>query len=341
MISLVVSPSFSGYRLDNFIKEQNIEELYSRTLIDKLIVNQKVSLNSKIITKKSFLVKENDLIIIQIDQEEQSIDYKLNKEDIPLNILFEDEFLAIINKPAGIVVHPGAGNKSGTLVNGLINHFGDNLSNLDDTNEHPSHDLRPGIVHRLDKETSGLIIITKDNKTHYEMSKLFMNREIEKSYLCICLGVPSVLSGTIDKPIGRHKTDRKKMTVLDEGKNAITHYQTLIDFEYFALLKLILETGRTHQIRVHMESIHHPIIGDTVYNSLKRILGSCPSNKQTAIKLFLNKNINRQILHANTVKFIHPRTNQEIYIEAEPPDDMLSFITFLKNKFTFYEIGIS
>ncbi|MCL2063623.1 MAG: RluA family pseudouridine synthase [Candidatus Cloacimonetes bacterium] len=364
MIEFIVDKNFDKYRLDKFIKEQNNEILYSRTLIEKYINEDKVLVNSKIFNKKSLLLKENDVVHVLI---EKNIISDMNvmsllSENIPLKILYEDDYLAIIDKPAGMTVHPGAGNRSGTLVNALLNHYGENLSMISEyktqelnTNIVEKLDaksniydyIRPGIVHRLDKDTSGLIIITKDNQTHFEMSQLFMNRNIEKSYLCLCLGIPEPLNGTIIKPISRNRTDRKKMSVVDihsddimhsSAKDAITHYRTMIELEYFALLELKLETGRTHQIRVHLESIHHPVLGDNVYNSLKRTLGSCPPNRQTMIKMFLTKHLQRQALHAWKIKFIHPRTKKEIYLEADIPEDITKTIEFLKKTFIYYEI---
>ena len=335
MIKFTVTDEYDAYRIDKYIKEQNEENLYSRTLIDKYIQTEKVSVNGKIVTKKSYPVKTNDEIIINLlDIEQERVEH-IQQEPIDLKILYEDEYLAVIDKPSGMTVHPGAGNHYGTLANALLYHFGNNLSNID--SEDSKIQQRAGIVHRLDKDTSGVIIITKDNQTHYGMSQLFMNRLVDKTYLCICLGVPDPLQGTIDKSIGRCKSNRKKMTVDPDGKPAVTHYKTLIDFEYFSLLEVKLETGRTHQIRVHLDSIYHPIIADEVYNSLKRTLGSCPPNKQIAIKMYLNKHIHRQALHAYKVQFNHPRLNKVIQVESALPDDMEDFISFLKNNFTYYQ----
>ena len=391
MIEFLVNKEFSGFRLDKYLKEQNKDELYSRALIEKLILDKKVKVNSNFCTKKSFLVKENDTICVLYDTNHENQSKELTSYHLPLNIVYEDEYIAIIDKPAGLTVHPGAGNKENTLVNALLFHFGDNLSQviqcpplqgggggmlsidknsseisrrdnllIEDIDNFPlsitnySFCSRPGIVHRLDKDTSGLIIITKDDVTHFKMSDLFMKREIEKTYLCICLGVPEPSTGTINKPITRHKTNRLKMTTVNadtdgftqrwngqvhslRNKEAITHYKTLMDFEYFSLLEIKLETGRTHQIRVHLDSIHHPVIGDSVYNSMKRTLGSCPPNKQTSLKLFFNKNLQRQALHAWKIRFKHPILQKDIDIESELPNDLNKTIEFFKKMFVFYE----
>jgi|GEM_PF-114950 len=380
MLEFRVNKEFEGLRLDKYLKEQNHETLYSRALIEKYISAQKVSINKKVCPKKSHIVAHGDVVNISMNVDKSSqvsseIDLlehdriiTIEKENIPLKIVYEDKYLAIIDKPAGLVVHPGAGNKNGTLVNALLYHFGNNLSHINTTSQtvykgemesganKPTY--RPGIVHRLDKDTTGLIIITKDDKTQFEMSQLFMKREIEKSYLGICLGVPSPRDGHINKAISRHKTNRNKMSVAENtfllnpysastkdlvkavnkhGKEAVTSYKTLCDLEYFSFLELKILTGRTHQIRVHLESIHHPILGDSVYNSIKRTLGSCPIHKQTAIKMFLQQHLQRQALHAWKLKFTHPISQKIVCVTADIPEDMQRTITFLKQNFVYYE----
>lgn len=318
-------------RLDKAINKQNHPDLYSRNLIDKLIEESSVYINGKICTKKSFKVKNNDKIKIILEEKLTENEPPL-KENIPLDIVYEDEFLAVINKQAGITVHPAPGNHTGTLVNALLYHFEEDLSESEDNN-------RPGIVHRLDKDTSGLIVIAKNNKIHYELSKLFSERSIDKTYLAISLGVPNIHSGTIENHIKRHPTDRKKMSVSADGKHAVSQYETLIDFEYFSLIKVKILTGRTHQIRVHLESIHHPVIGDSLYNSTKRVLGSVPPSEQKRVKDFLNKYVNRQLLHSYELSFIHPVTQKQISFNADIPEDFFSTIKFLKSQFNCYIIN--
>jgi 23S rRNA pseudouridine1911/1915/1917 synthase len=328
-IEFSVKSEYAGCRIDLYLQQQQHDYLYSRTFIDKLISNNNILINSKICQKKSYQIRENDVITVKIDEIiDNTIDY-LDKEDICLKILYEDEYLAIIDKPSGMTVHPGAGTKKGTLVNALLFHFNNNLSNLDATNEYR---YRPGIVHRLDKDTSGLIIVAKDNKTHFLLSKLFSNREITKTYNCICIGVPDE-SGCIITGISRHKTQRKKMAVNESGKKAITNFTLLKSFQYFSLLKIKIETGRTHQIRVHFAHINHPILGDNVYNTMNRTLSACPTNKQNALKFFFKNNLTRQILHASELNFVHPITKKKLHFVSEIPSDFYNIITFLDNYF--------
>ncbi|MCL1827139.1 MAG: RluA family pseudouridine synthase, partial [Candidatus Cloacimonetes bacterium] len=250
MICFKVDSEYDSYRIDKYLLEQNHSSLYSRSFIEKLINTEKVFINSAFCKKKCQKLKQDDVINVLIDPLTMPASELPQKEDINLDIVYEDKYLAIINKPAGMTVHPAKSNRTGTLVNALLFHF-DELSQNDFQ--------RPGIVHRLDKDTTGLVIVTKDNKTHFEMSQLFIERRIEKYYLCICLGVPDPLVGKIEMPIARHQTNRLKMAVHPEGKDALSYYKTLIDFEYFALLEMRIETGRTHQIRVHLEAKNHPV----------------------------------------------------------------------------------
>lgn len=317
-------------RIDKYLVLMNHQELYSRSMIDKYIEEGFVKVNDKSCRKKSHLVKIGDVIKVNIIK--NLIDNPLpKKENIPLEIIYEDDYLAVINKPGGLVVHPAPGNYEGTLVNALLYYFDDSLD-LSDSD-------RPGIVHRLDKDTSGLIVVAKDNKMQYDLSKLFMERKVGKTYLCIALGVPKELNGTIEAPIGRHKTDRKKMAIIDKGRSAVSEYETLIDFEYFSLIKVKILTGRTHQIRVHLESIHNPVIGDETYNSIKRVLGSVPLEEQKKVKSFLNKYISRQLLHSYKLSFVHPVKKQEMTFISNLPEDFKNIIKFLKNSFNYYIIN--
>ena len=326
MLQFVVENKFQGYRLDKFLKEQNHELLYSRALIEKLIDNKKISNNANLVTKKSLILKGDDIINVVLDQE--NISQKLpEKENIPLVILYEDEYLAIIDKPAGMTVHPAPGNYTGTLVNALLYHFEKNLSNNQD------NQMRPGIVHRLDKDTSGVLIITKDNKTHFELSKLFAERKVLKTYFCICLGTFQSDVGSINHPISRNKSDRKKMAIDPNGKSALTRYTVLREYEYFSVLKIEIETGRTHQIRVHLDAINHPVLGDIVYNNLKKTLNRVPHKEQISLKQFLSNNLKRQALHAWELRFVHPITNKEIYVSANIPNDLIETEQYLNERF--------
>jgi len=321
--TFIVTSEYVKARLDKYIMAQNHEQLYSRSLVEKLIESGSVFINGEYCTKKGKQLKEKDEIVVHIPVDLVTTT-SLQGENIPLRIIFEDEWLAIIDKPVGLAVHPGAGRSSGTLVNALIYHFAQNLSNLADSSQHQ----RPGIVHRLDKDTSGLMVIAKDNKTHKMLSDIFMHHDILKKYLCICCGVPES-RGYVDLPISRHKTDRQKMAVKQEGKLAITHYKVISDFEYYSLLEVLLFTGRTHQIRVHMSAINHPVLGDSVYSSQKSELSYCPPNLQKVYGNFLHKKLHRQALHAYQLAFTHPVTKKSMFFQSEMPPDMAECVEFL------------
>jgi len=325
MIQFSVDPTSHGLRLDKYIMSQNHALLYSRSLIEKLIATENVCINHNICTKKSHPLKTNDLISISVGQNgiiplSVGVGFQSTRseapppQNLPLNIIYQDPHLAIIDKPAGLVVHPAPGNHTGTLVNALLHHLGKNI---------PTQNiLRPGIVHRLDKHTSGLLIIAKDDKTHFLLSNLFATRQISKTYLCICCGVPDPPTADITLPILRHKTDRKKMSTNPLGRPAHSRYRVIEDLQYFALCEVDLLTGRTHQIRVHMTAINHPILGDTTYSSQKQALAFCPQNMQTAIKHLLKNKLTRQALHSHKLSFVHPITNQPLTFQSEPPTDI-------------------
>ncbi len=309
-------------RLDKYLVELEIDELYSRSLIDKLIKQGDILVNDKK-EKKSLLLKEGDVLSITIP-EPRSL--SVEGENLPLDIVYQDDYLAVVNKPAGMTVHPAPGNYTGTLVNALVYHFADSLSSGGDEN-------RPGIVHRLDKDTSGLLIIAKDDKTHSLLSTMFQNREIKKNYKAVVIGNPEPLQDTINAPITRSKTDRKKMTVGEDGRIAITHYDTIESYDYFAFLDINIETGRTHQIRVHFSHINHPVLGDQTYSSLKRTLNMVPANIHKKLKYLLSNHLNRQALHAYRLEFIHPILNKKIELECPLPEDMQYTIEWLERFF--------
>jgi 23S rRNA pseudouridine1911/1915/1917 synthase len=278
--------------------------------------------------KKSHPLKVNDVVTIHKISENTASDTHPRGENIPIKIIFEDDFLAVIDKPSGMTVHPAPGHHSGTLVNALLYHFGKNLSLLDSSS--PTHKPRPGIVHRLDKDTSGVMLIAKNDKVHYLLSQLFMLRQIEKTYQCICVGVPKTTTGDIVSYIGRHARDRKKMAIRPVGKQAITTYKLVHDFEYFSQIEVSILTGRTHQIRVHLESINHPVLGDDTYSSLKRTLSACPLNLQKRLKVHLSNHLSRQALHAQKICFVHPISLEKVTFESEMPEDMMQTAAFLK-----------
>lgn len=276
-------------RIDKYL----IEELsLSRSKVQKLINQESILVNNKKV-KCSYNVKEEDIITIMDTDIEHDMDIK--EENIYLDIVYEDDDIAIINKPSGMVVHPAVGNYSKTLVNALMYHF-KNLSNKET--------IRPGIVHRIDKDTSGLLIVCKNDYSFSKISEQISNKTVVREYLALVHGLILNDTGTIDAPIGRDKNDRKKLTVTEfNSKDAITHFTVLKRFKEVTLIKCILETGRTHQIRVHMKYINHPIVNDPVYGHKKLI----------------DENFG-QMLHAYKIGFIHPTTNKYIEFTKDPDD---------------------
>ena len=250
---------------------------------------------------------------LRIQLQSASLADHLQAEDIPLDIVYEDEYLLVVNKPAGLVVHPGAGNRSGTMVNALLHHCRD-LSTINGT-------LRPGIVHRLDKNTSGLLVVAKTDAIHLQLVRQFETRDITRIYQAVVWGNFRVKEGEIESLINRSKRDRQKMTVVkNHGKWALTTYKVLQSYNYFSLVELVLKTGRTHQIRVHLNHIHHPVFGDPDYNGRQNQLSQLPlSVRAKAIDLL--RIINRQALHAQKLSFIHPHIQQRMdFVSILPPD---------------------
>lgn len=307
-------------RVDKFLSSIKNEKLLSRSYIDKLIEQGFIKVNSKI-CKKNHKLSFGDTIKVEIPQE--------TKEDIiplelDLKIIYEDDFLVVVDKPAGLTVHPAPGHYNDTLVNALVHNFKNSLSKGYD-------DMRPGIVHRLDKDTSGLIIVAKDDKTHLLLSKMFQERKIEKKYLAITINNPRRNEGTIKTFLNRDKRDRKKFAVAERGKFAITHYKVVEKFEHFSLIELILETGRTHQIRIHLKYINCPIIGDNIYSSLKTILSYLPDNYHKRVRMLLKNHLKRQALHSYKLKFIHPISGKTIELYSEMPQDMQYTLNWIRN----------
>ena len=285
---IIISSEKAGIRIDKFLAE---EFDLTRTRIQNLIKDKNILVNGKK-TKASYKIEENDEIEMEIPKLEE---IEIKPENIEINIVYEDEDLAIINKSAGMVVHPAHGHNSGTLVNAIMYHIKD-LSGINGK-------IRPGIVHRLDKDTSGLIIIAKNDKSHLKLSNMFSTKEIKKTYLTIVKGKINKKSGRIVTNIGRNKLDRKKMAVVDatNGKNAITNFEVLAQNERFSFVKVNIETGRTHQIRVHMKYLGFPILGDSTYGR--------------------NDSEKRQMLHSYKLEFNHPASNKKMMIFGELPQD--------------------
>lgn len=294
-IELSASDADCGVRIDKFISD-NLEEL-TRSSIQSLIKTGEVLVKGTSVNK-SYKLQSGDSIEVIIPEPQP-----LNTvpENIPIDIIYEDEDLLIVNKPKGMVVHPAHGNHTGTLVNALLYHCGDSLSGINGV-------IRPGIVHRIDKNTSGLLIVAKNDTSHVKLSEQIRNHSFTREYEAIAVGSFKNETFTVDAPIGRHKTDRKKMCVTYENsKNAITHGTVLKQYGGFAHLRLRLETGRTHQIRVHLAYIGHPVLGDDVYGKPY-------------------KNLTGQCLHARKIGFIHPRTGEYLEFTSDLPEYFVSVL---------------
>lgn len=290
-----------GVRIDKYLSEMLEEK--SRSFIQELIKKEKVVVNNKI-PKSNYKVKAFDNIELELPEPEI---LKVEAEDIPLNILYEDNDVIVVDKEQGMVVHPAPGNYHGTLVNALLFHSKD-LSGINGI-------IRPGIVHRIDKDTSGILVVAKNDEAHNKLSEQLKNHSMKREYYALIEGRLKNDSGTINKPIGRNKKDRLKMGIVEDGKHAVTHYKVLERYNGYTLIKCILETGRTHQIRVHMSSIGFPLVGDPVYGF-----------KRQKFKL------DGQMLHAKTLGFIHPKTNEYMEFNSELPKYFRNIIDKLRNE---------
>ena len=290
MESFIVKKDEENNRIDLYLSKK--KEEISRVAIQRLISEEKILVNGKK-TKSSYKVQENDKITLE---EEEPKEISLKAQDIPLEVIYEDNDIIVVNKPKGIVVHPANGNPDGTLVNAVMAICKDSLSGI-------GGEIRPGIVHRLDKDTSGIIIVAKNDKAHINLSEQIKNHEVQKTYIALVRGIVKENNATINMPIGRSTKDRKKMAVTKNGKEAITHFKVLERYNNYTLLEVKIETGRTHQIRVHLSHIGYPIVGDTTYSNGKNEWG-----------------IQGQCLHAKSLKFKHPITREEMFLEAEIPE---------------------
>lgn len=291
-------------RIDAYLAEKLEEQ--SRVAIQRLIANNKIRVNGKS-TKPSYKVQIGDKIEVE---EEIPVEVSLKPQNIPLDIIFEDKDIIVVNKPKGMVVHPANGNPDGTLVNAIMAICKDSLSGI-------GGEIRPGIVHRLDKDTSGIMVIAKNDKAHINISNQIKEHKVKKTYIALVRGVIPENEATINMPIGRSEKDRKKMAVTKNGKNAITHFKVLKRYNKYTLLQVNIETGRTHQIRVHLSQIGYPIIGDEVYSNGKN-----------------EWNIKGQCLHAKSLEFVHPITQEKMYFEAKMPqyfEDILATLDSQNN----------
>tara|TARA_B100001057_G_scaffold60204_1_gene53395 strand:+ start:12253 stop:13233 length:981 start_codon:yes stop_codon:yes gene_type:complete len=319
-IKFSVDKKNSGKRLDIFLAEKTKE--YTRSYLKKLIEGEQVKLNDVILSSPSAKVRYKDQVIVDIFER---VTQNIVPKKIKLDIVFEDKSILVINKPKGMVVHPGAGNYEDTLVNALLYKYKKNLSNL-------NGNLRPGIVHRIDKETSGLLVIAKDNLTHASLGDQFVKHTIKRKYLCLSWGVVRPLNGKINTLISRDKKNRQLMRVSDiNGKKAITNYKTLKIFNItnipkISLIECQLETGRTHQIRVHLKYKGTSLLGDKQYG--KRNLKFKKINSEFLMKL--NK-LSGQALHAKTLEFTHPKTKKRMSFNSELPDGFKKILNLLEN----------
>jgi len=302
------APNARRVRLDQFIT-RSVENA-SRTKVKSLIEAGGVTVNGRVVEKAGRLVLPGDTVVCTVPKPPPP---EVRPEKIPLDILYEDDDILIVNKPAGMVTHPAYGNYTGTLVNALLYHT-EQLSSK-------RGEERPGILHRLDKDTSGLLAVAKNDRAHQLIARQFADHSIEREYQAIVWGSMKQSQGTVEAPLARHTSDRKKMAVVEGGKHAVTHYEVLEDLTYFSLLRLQLQTGRTHQIRVHLTSIRHPLFGDPTYGGRRIHYG----NVTGRYKAFINEMLAampRQALHARTLGFIHPATGEKVRFSSELPDDM-------------------
>lgn len=302
MKEYIVSQEEKGKRLDTYIP--SVDTDITRTSAQRLIEDGNILVNGKN-AKVSYKIQENDKISVEIPEPKQ---IELKAQNIPIEIIYEDSDIIVVNKPKGMVVHPANGNPDGTLVNAIMAICKDSLSGI-------GGEIRPGIVHRIDKDTSGLLIVAKNDNAHVKMSEQIKNHEVKKTYIALVRGVFKENEATIDMPIGRSTSDRKKMAINKNGKNAITHIKVLKRFDKYTLLKVNIETGRTHQIRVHLSHIGYPIVGDYTYSNGKNefdVIGQC--------------------LHAQKLEFKHPITQKDMCLEAELPQYFKDILDKLKDR---------
>lgn len=292
-----------GKRIDAFLSDKLSD--FTRSRIQKIIEENGVFVNSRPVSK-SYKLCLGDIVSVELPE---NVDIPVLPQNIPIDIVYEDNDIVIVNKSKGMVVHPASGNFEGTLVNALLYHCKDSLSGINGVN-------RPGIVHRIDKDTSGLLVIAKNDKSHNFLAEQFAEHSITREYHAIVYGNIKQDNGTVDAPIGRHPVKRKQMAITNtNSKRAVTHYEVIERFGEFTYIKCHLETGRTHQIRVHMSSIGHPIAGDEVYGHKKIIKSLCG-----------------QCLHAKVLGFTHPSTKEEVFFDSSLPDYFTDFLNKLRNK---------
>ncbi len=302
-LEFIAGEDGNAERIDRYLAERCPD--FSRSYLQKLLKEQAVSVNGKAV-KANYKVQSRDRIILEIPEAEKA---DILPEDIPLDILYEDDYLLVVNKPKGMVVHPSAGHMEGTLVNAVMAHCGDHLSGINGV-------LRPGIVHRIDKDTTGALLVCKDDAVHRDLAEQLKEHSIKRRYRAVVWGNLKEDQGTVEGPIGRHPIDRKKMAVnYKNGKDAVTHYQVLERFGQYTYIECRLETGRTHQIRVHMASIGHPLLGDSVYS---------PSKNPWKLQ--------GQTLHAMVLGLRHPVTGEYMEFTAPLPEYFSELLDKLRKR---------
>ena len=285
-----ISEEFNNMRLDKVVTL--LDESLTRAAVQRMISEENITINGKV-EKSSYKVQIGDKVTVK---KEEPKDSTMKAESIPLDVIYEDNDILIVNKEKGMVVHPGNGNPSGTLANAVLARCKDSLSGI-------GGEIRPGIVHRLDKDTSGIIIVAKNDKSHLDISKQIKDHTVKKTYVALVRGRIKENEATIDMPIGRSNKDRKKMAVTKNGKNAVTHFKVLKRYKDYTYIEVNIETGRTHQIRVHMAEIGYPVVGDLVYSNGKNPFG-----------------VEGQMLHAKKIEFNHPTTKKRVEFEAKLPE---------------------
>ena len=298
---LTAATEHAGIRLDAFL---SADGALTRSQAARLIAEGRVRVNGKPAAKSARL-SGGETVTVDVPQLRETA---LPPQDIPLDVVYEDDDVIVVNKPTGLVVHPAPGHPDGTLVNALLHHCGDSLSGI-------GGEKRPGIVHRIDRDTSGLIIAAKNDAAHLALSAQLKDHSLSRTYECLVTGNMKQDSGTVDAPIGRSSADRKKMAVVPTGRRAVTHWEVVARYPGVTHLRCRLETGRTHQIRVHMAYIGHPILGDTVYGAKKPVPG-----------------LTGQCLHATGLRFIHPRTGEPVELHCPLPPEFTAMLQKLQNK---------
>jgi 23S rRNA pseudouridine1911/1915/1917 synthase len=318
----VVYDRDDAQRLDRYLVDLRIQELYSRTFIERLIEEDRILVN-RIPVKKSYLLHKDDEISVSLP-ELQPVD--VVPQNIPLDVVYEDDDLAVINKEAGLIVHPGFGNADQTLVNAIVFRWREDLSSGREAN-------RPGIVHRLDRGTSGLMIIAKNDRAQSALSDMFSKREIHKTYLALTCGIPDPAEDSIESNIGRSLSNPRKMCVTPEGRWALTRYKVIKYFHCFSLVKVKLETGRMHQIRVHFADRNLPLLGDLLYNTRRQVHAIVPENMKRKVTELLTTHLQRQALHSWRLQFTQPLSGRQLDLKVCPPDDFLYTLDWLDKYF--------